>query len=64
VIALVGWFYVSKIPLNYPGAHSLQTDGPYQTREHCEIARQDAEDMAKMFGLQIETKPCFEKKTA
>lgn len=62
VIALTGWFYVSKVPLSYPGAHSYQMDGPFRSQEHCEAARADTIEIAKMFGLEIETRACFEKK--
>ena len=59
----MGWFYVSSFPLSYPGAYSLMLDGPYQTKLDCEMAREDAIQMAQTFGAKLDTQPCYERKS-
>ena len=60
-----GWFYASRVPLEYPGAYSYMLDGPYKLREHCEDARANAIEIAKAFaGMRFEAQPCVERKSA
>jgi hypothetical protein len=65
-LALVGWFYASKAPLqSYPGASTLSIDGPFRTEEDCKVMREDWLDTLKMLGVKdVKVAPCFEKKEA
>ena len=57
-----GWFYQSRVKLEYPGAYSYMLDGPFRSREHCEMSRESAMQTAQMFGVQFETQSCHERK--
>ena len=60
----VGWFYTSRIKLDYPEAYSHMIDGPYKTKLDCEMAREFALDMSRQFGVPFEAKLCHERKSA
>ena len=59
-----GWFYSSRVRLEYPGAYSYMLDGPFKSREHCEMARESAMESAKMFGVRFDTQACVERRVS
>ena len=63
IIVLIAWFYTTRLSLlTYPGAMSVQIDGPFRTEADCKAERQVYQDMAEQFGLSVDIGLCFERK--
>ena len=65
IVFLIGWFYVSKLPLEtYKDAWSVQTDGPFRTKQDCEEQRDFYKQLADTFGIKVKIGPCVKKHDA